>query len=148
MFVWLNGQFVERDTATISAFDAGLQHGIGLIETFAAHNGAVFRAEAHARRLVESAKTLLLSDTLEADPLAEAVEHALRRNDLEDARLRLTVTGGNLGLLGARERRKVDPTVLIDVQPPTFYPDEFFENGVMVTIADGRLNQFHLFLLR
>ena len=31
--VWLNGEFVERDEARVSAFDAGLQHGVGLFET-------------------------------------------------------------------------------------------------------------------
>ncbi len=140
MLVWLNGKFVDRDSATVSAFDAGIQHGIGLFETFAAHNGTVFRADAHAQRLVDSARILLLTESLKVEPLAHAVVHALERNGLERARLRLTVTGGNLGLLAARERRKVDPTVLVDVQPPTIYPDTFFTEGVMVTIAHGRLN--------
>ncbi len=54
MQVWLNGQFVQRDAALVSAFDAGIQHGVGLFETCIARNGTVFRAEAHARRLVES----------------------------------------------------------------------------------------------
>ena len=140
MLVWLNGKFVDRDSATVPAFDAGIQHGIGLFETFAAHNGTVFRADAHARRLVESARLLRMSESLRAEPLAEAVGHALERNGLEHARLRLTVTGGNLGLLAALKPTKVDPTVLIDVQPPTLYPDALFDEGAMVTIAHGRLN--------
>jgi branched-subunit amino acid aminotransferase/4-amino-4-deoxychorismate lyase len=141
MLVWLNGKLIERDDATISALDAGLQHGIGLFETFAAHHGTVFRAEAHTRRLVQSARELLLSETLRAQPLAEAVKLTLKRNELERARVRLTVTGGNLNVLASRDRpRRVDPTILIDVQPPTIYPDAFFEQGIMVTIAEGRLN--------
>jgi branched-subunit amino acid aminotransferase/4-amino-4-deoxychorismate lyase len=140
MHVWLNGEFVERDNALVSAFDAGLQHGIGLFETMSAYHGTIFRAEAHARRLVESARTLLLSDRLRAEPLAEACALAVHRNDLESARVRLTVTGGNLGGLPAGPRSRIDPTLLIDVQPPTVYPDAFFTKGVMVTIADGRLN--------
>jgi len=140
MLVWLNGQLVDRDTATVSAFDAGLQHGIGLFETMAARHATVFRCEAHVERLIDSARQLLLSDRLRVEPLARAVEQAVQRNGVEDARVRLTVTGGNLGLLAAREPRQVDPTVLIDVQPPTLYPDAFFEQGVMVTIAAGRLN--------
>jgi branched-subunit amino acid aminotransferase/4-amino-4-deoxychorismate lyase len=145
MIVWLNGKFVERDKASITAFDAGLQHGIGLFETLTAHNGTPFRADAHARRLVESARELLLSDSLRAEPLAEAVALAVRRNELEHARVRLTVTGGNLNVLATRGRTpRVDPTILIDVQLPTVYPEAFFEQGVMVTIADGRLNPMSL----
>ena len=70
MLVWLNGEFVERDQAVVAAFDAGLQHGIGLFETMTAHGGTPFRARAHAERLVQSARELLLSDTLRAEPLA------------------------------------------------------------------------------
>ena len=39
MDVWLNGAFVDRDAARVSAFDAGLQHGVGLFETMLARNG-------------------------------------------------------------------------------------------------------------
>jgi branched-subunit amino acid aminotransferase/4-amino-4-deoxychorismate lyase len=140
MQVWINGKFVEREAATVSAFDAGLQHGIGLFETMSAHHGTVFRAEAHCRRLSDSARALLLTESLRPDPLAQAVDQAVERNGLERARVRLTVTGGNLGLPVTAERRRVDPTIIIDVQPPTAYPDAFFEQGVMVVVSDGRLN--------
>jgi len=140
MQIWLNGKFVERDAAVISAFDAGIQHGIGLFETCTAHNGRVFRAEAHARRLVGSARALLLSETLRPEPLAEALQRAVEHNAVDEARLRLTVTGGDLGLTAAVQRRRIDPTILIDVQPPTAYPAEFFEAGVVVSITEGRLN--------
>ena len=140
MQVWLNGKFVERDAARISAFDAGLQHGIGLFETCTARNGKVFRADAHARRLAASARALLLNDTLRPEPLAEALQRAVEHNAGDEARVRLTVTGGELGLTAARQRRRVAPTILVDVQPPPAYPAAFFEAGVMVTIAEGRLN--------
>ena len=52
MQVWLNGKFVQRDAAMVSAFDAGMQHGIGLFETCLARNETVFRAQTHTRRLV------------------------------------------------------------------------------------------------
>ncbi len=140
MQVWLNGKFVQRDAAMVSAFDAGMQHGIGLFETCIARNETVFRAQTHTRRLVASAQELLLSDTLRAEPLAAAMQHAVEHNELDEARVRLTVTGGDLRLTAARRQHRVDPTILIDLQPPTVYPDAFFENGVMVTIAKGRLN--------
>ncbi len=125
----------------MSAFDAGLQHGIGLFETLGAWNGRVFRAEAHAERLTGSAKALLLSESLRPGPLAEAVQHAVEHNGLDRARVRLTVTGGNLSALADPGRtRPVDPTILIDAQPPTAYPDAFFEEGVMVTICGSRAN--------
>ena len=140
MLVWLNGKLIQRDSVLISAFDAGFQHGIGLFETVAARNRRVFRAQAHTRRLVESARQLLLSNSLHADPLADALELVVQRNEMDSARVRLTVTGGNLNPSRELPQTKIDPTILIEAQPPTVYPDAFFERGVMVTIADGRDN--------
>ncbi len=140
MLVWLNGKLIQRDSVLIPAFDAGLQHGIGLFETVAAQHRRVFRAQAHTRRLVESARQLLLSDSLHADPLADALELVVQRNEMDSARVRLTVTGGNLNQSRDHRQARIDPTILIEAQPPTVYPDAFFERGVMVTIADGRDN--------
>ena len=142
MHVWLNGEFVDHESASVPVFDAGFQHGVGLFETMSARNGRVFRAEAHMQRLIESARALLLSDRLRAAPLIEAVNHAVQRNDLEEARVRLTVTGGNLNRLQSEGKGQVDPAILIVAQPPTVYPPAFFEEGVTTIIADGRDNPF------
>jgi branched-subunit amino acid aminotransferase/4-amino-4-deoxychorismate lyase len=37
----------------------------------------------------------------------------------------------------------VDPTILIVAQPPTVYPEHFFERGVIVLMANGRENPLH-----
>lgn len=142
MQVWINGQFVERDDARISIFDAGYQHAIGLFETMSAHHGRVFRGEAHVLRLVESARELLLSESLRPEPLLEAINTVVTRNNMDTARVRLSVTGGDLNLLQSQGKSAVDPTVLIVAQLPTDYPDSFFEQGVMVLIAEGRSNPF------
>jgi branched-chain amino acid aminotransferase len=141
--VWLNGKFVHRDEASVPIFDAGFQHGVGLFETMLARNGAVFRLAAHLDRLAGSARDLLLTQRLRIDPLGDAVEHTLKRNNLREARVRLTLTGGNLNLLETQGKSQVDPTILIVAQPPTKYPDEFFEKGVLAVIVDGRENPLH-----
>ncbi len=140
MKVWLNGQFVERDEAKVSVFDAGLQHGIGLFETMLAVGSNVFRIDAHLQRLAESARQLRLSDSLRTAPLAEAVLHVVEEANLPRARVRLTLTGGDLNLLQSQHQSPTHPTILIVAQPATEYPDAFFERGVRVTIADARLN--------
>lgn len=142
MEVWLNGTFVKRDEARISAFDAGFQHAVGLFETMLARQGRVFRPRRHVERLAGSARELLLSERIQVDPLVEAVQHALDHSELEDARIRLTVTGGDLNYLQSTGQKQVDPTIMIACQPPTAYPDTFFTRGVRVTVADGRENPF------
>ncbi|MBZ0172827.1 MAG: hypothetical protein K8E66_10635, partial [Phycisphaerales bacterium] len=89
--VFLNGEFVERDRAMLSAFDAGFQHGVGLFETMLGvrrGDGAeVIGVGAHADRLCDSARLLRLSEDLHADGLAQAVTQTFERSGLERARL-------------------------------------------------------------
>ncbi len=140
MKVWLNGKLIDRHDAMVSAFDAGFQHGVGLFETMLARNGRIFRPEAHMERLNASARALRLSEALRTGPLVEALAMTLKENDYDAARVRLTLTGGNLNLLQGEGKSQVDPTILIVAQPPSEYPDAFFEKGVMVTLADSRAN--------
>lgn len=140
MQVWINGSFIARDDAQLSVFDAAVQHGVGLFETLPAHNGKLFRAEAHVNRLINSARDLLLTEHLRVGPLVEALQLAVTKNNLQDARVRLTVTGGDLNMLQSQGKGRVDPTIIIVAQPATVYPEAFFTTGVMAMIADARLN--------
>ena len=137
--VWLDGRFVGVDEAKVSAFDAGFQHGVGLFETLTARNGAAFRPRAHVSRLERSARDLLLLDALRTDALVEAIDQTIRHNQLQSARVRLTVTGGSLNLRVDQPGRS-DPTILIHAQPPTSTPPQLREQGIRVTVADDRLS--------
>ena len=152
-WVWLNGKLLSRDEAKVSAFDAGFQHGVGLFETMHATmtdvGPRVFRIEQHLARLKESASMLQLTEQLRTGALAEAVEHVVEQTglvtDSTDARVRLTLTGGDLNLLQRGEGRSMDPTILIAVTPAVKYPKDMFDKGVLVTVADAKANplNFH-----
>lgn len=165
--VFLNGDFVSRDSAFVSAFDAGLQHGVGLFETMLAvkpddRSGGppedstswrVVHAREHLDRLVVSARQLGLSESLRISALEEAVgrtvakageELAASGSDVSRLRIRLTITGGDLNLLEQGRAGSADasrgPTVLIVASPATAYPREMFERGVGVVVADYKAN--------
>ncbi len=152
-WVWLNGKLLSRDEAKVSAFDAGFQHGVGLFETMHATmtdvGPRVFRIEQHLARLKESASMLQLTEQLRTGALAEAVEHVVEQTGLvtesTDARVRLTLTGGDLNLLQRGEGQSMDPTILIAVTPAVKYPPDMFDKGVLVTVADAKANplNFH-----
>ena len=99
MKVWINGSFVDEKDAKVGVFDAGFQHGVGLFETMIAKNEHVFQAEAHMNRLKESAAGLRLTEKLHVEPLIEALHLTLKENSQSDARMRLTITGGDLNML-------------------------------------------------
>ncbi len=147
--VFLNGELLDRDDARVSAFDAGLQHGVGLFETMNASGPGgdadpgeirVRGLDEHLDRLSDSAAELGLSEDIRTGPLADAVRLVVAKSGLGRARVRLTLTGGDLNLLQSTGRSGHTPTVLIQAQPATSYPDEMFERGVGVTIADARAN--------
>ncbi|MDA1008320.1 MAG: aminotransferase class IV [Planctomycetota bacterium] len=149
MDVWLNGAFVSLDTAHVSLFDAGLQHGVGLFETMRASGGRVIHLEEHLQLLAESARALSLTQRLHTEPLADAVRMTLERSRLDDARIRVTVTGGDLNLLSRAKQASAgtggakglhDPTIGIVAQPASLYPPELIESGIAVTVADDRIS--------
>jgi len=144
MDVWINGEFMRDTDAQVSVFDAGLQHGIGLFETMATRNGRCFRARDHIDRLIESARMLRLTDRLHAEPLEAAVQNAIDHADVQEARVRLTVTGGDLNALRSTGAGPQDPTLFIVTQPPTRYPETFFSEGIAATLAPGRLNPWQV----
>ncbi|MCL4221389.1 MAG: aminotransferase class IV [Phycisphaerales bacterium] len=142
--VFVQGRIVGRTEALVSAFDAGLIHGVGLFETMIARRTSsgvrVFRLEEHLDRLAASSAELGLSHDVRTGPLADAVRLTAERSGYDLARVRLTLTGGDLNLLETSARSNVTPTVIVSVQPATQYPDAMFERGVMATLGDARLN--------
>ena len=145
MKVWINGSFIEDSDASVGVFDAGFQHGVGLFETMIARNGHVFRAEQHMERLANSAVMLRLTEKLQTEPLIDALQLVLEENNQTEARVRLTITGGDLNMLQRTGNSESgDPTIVIQTQPPTGYPDSFYENGVLVSLASGRANPYEL----
>ena len=108
--VWLNGGLVDSDQARISPFDHGLLTGDGVFETLRVVGGTPFAARRHLDRLARSAAGLGL-DCPPPDVVRQAMAEVVRANDLGEARLRVTVTGGPSAL--GSDRADVEPTVIV-----------------------------------
>jgi branched-chain amino acid aminotransferase len=157
--VFLDGRFVEVGAASVSAFDAAVQHGVGLFETMlAVRRGEgvhVLHLHEHLERLAGSSSYLGLTSSLRQGALGEAVDRTAARAAEEQPatnrwRIRLTITGGNLNMLagakaGPGSGDGQTPTLLIHAQPATAYPPEMFERGVMAAIADWKANPLDSF---
>ncbi|MCA9303904.1 MAG: aminotransferase class IV family protein [Phycisphaerales bacterium] len=142
--VFLDGQFMDRADARVSAFDASVQHGVGLFETMSAlttEDGVVVEyMDDHLDRIQASAARLGLSDEIKTGPLGDAIVQTVREARYAHARVRLTITGGDLNMLASTGRSNHRPTVMIHAQPATQYPDEMFINGITATLAAARAN--------
>ncbi len=108
--IWLNGSLVDEREARVSPFDHGLLVGDGVFETLRVYDGIPFAWRRHVERLTHSAQGLglALPDLSDLRSAGDAVLHA---NELRDARLRITVTGGPSPL--GSERGNDGPTVII-----------------------------------
>jgi branched-chain amino acid aminotransferase len=118
--VWLDGALVPVDEARISPFDHGLLVGDGVFETIRVYGGQPFAWSRHLDRLAHSAAGLGLP-VPDRDTLHAAACAVLTANGHDEARLRITVTGG-VAPLGS-ERGEHGPTVVIASSPLRAWPD-------------------------
>ena len=134
--VFLNDKLIDSGDASISVGDSGFLYGAGLFETMRCCNGTVFDIEGHIDRLTDSAKTLAIRNTYEKQYMIDSVYKTLEANGLSEARLRLTLTGGVLA--GADEQSP--STLLVTATKLQPYPDEYYQNGIMVVLCPYRQN--------
>lgn len=132
--VYISGQFFAKEDAKISVFDHGLLYGDGVFEGMRSYSGCIFRLQEHLERLYESARSIGLSVPIELSELAEACYETLRRNQLEDAYIRLIVTRG-AGTLGLDPNRTSHPQVIIIADLISLYPSQYYEQGLELVTA-------------
>ncbi|MBM3674062.1 MAG: 4-amino-4-deoxychorismate lyase [Actinobacteria bacterium] len=121
MKVWVSGTLDELDALRVSPLDHGLLTGDGVFETLRVYGGVPFAWRRHYDRLHHSAEGLYLTVPSSAH-LREAADAVLRANGLDEARLRITITGGEAPL--GSERGDAPATVLVaacavSAWPPT-----------------------------
>lgn len=138
--VWLNGQWLDRDTATVSVYDHGLLYGDGVFEGIRVYNGKIFKLAEHLERLYDSAHAICLTIPISRDELAAATEEAVRRSGLTEAYLRHIVTRG-VGDLGLDPRKCGRPSVIIIVDTIRLWPEETYEKGLTVITAGTPIPQ-------
>ncbi len=95
ILVYVNGEFVPRDRASVSVFDAGFVLGDGVWEGMRLVRGRLVSQEAHLARLFEGACAIQLDIGLSPGGVAAAVRATLERNGMHDGvHVRLMVTRG------------------------------------------------------
>lgn len=141
--VYLNGSLMPRSEARVSVLDHGFLYGYGLFETMRAYHGKIFLLERHLKRLMDSAEAIGLRAGLEGIDLVKACLETLGANRLEGARLRLTVSNGEVdafpwsGVSGM-------PTVVVTARSYKPFSAEKYQQGFKVGVASVRRCQHSL----
>ena len=137
--VFLNGEFIDEENATVSILDHGLLYGDGVFEGIRAYGKVVFRLKQHLDRLYESAEAIRLEIPMDKETFQGKIIETLKINDLKDAYIRVVVTRG-VGDLGLDPRKCKKATVFIITDKIKLYPNEFYENGLPIVISKTRRN--------
>ncbi|MBN1765885.1 MAG: aminotransferase class IV [Sedimentisphaerales bacterium] len=137
-YVYLNDSLVDTQQARVSVHDGGLLHAVGLFETMRSYEGVVFQLDDHLERLFKSAAALNLSIARTREEICAAVTELLEANDLQDARLRLTLTRGNIQK--ATEESPPVSTLIITATRMAAYAPELYRYGMTVIISPYKQN--------
>ena len=117
--VWVDGSLRHDGDPHVSAFDHGLLTGDGAFETLAVYRGVPFAARRHLERLDRSCRGMGIEPP-DHGTLRAAMDAVVAANEVERARMRITVTGGTAPL--GSDRGNAGPTVVVAVGPIPDWP--------------------------
>jgi branched-chain amino acid aminotransferase len=136
--IYLNGTIVPRSKATISVFDHAFLYGYGLYETMRAYHGKIFLLERHIQRMRKSAGIIGLVKKLADIDIVKACKETLAANNLQEARIRLTVSNGDSDMAPWAGGDESEPTIVVTARPYTPFSQKKYNEGFRVGIASVR----------
>lgn len=143
-WIWMDGDFVPWEEANVHVLTHTLHYGLGVFEgirCYATEGGgsAIFRLDAHNRRLFDSARILGMHIPFSEDEVSRACLEAVRRNGFDECYLRPLVFHGD-GEMGLAAKNKV--RVSVAVWPwGAYLGEEGAKQGIRVKTAS--FNRFH-----
>lgn len=138
--IYVDGKYYPKEEAKISVFDHGFLYGDGVFEGIRAYNGRVFKLKEHIDRLYNGARGIMINVPLTKEEMTEVVLETLRRNQLQDAYIRLVISRG-AGDLGLDPKKCSKPTVVCIADKIVLYPEELYEKGMEIITAATRRNR-------
>jgi branched-chain amino acid aminotransferase len=136
--IWMDGEYVDWDDATIHVLNPTLHYGWGVFEgvrAYATDRGpAVFRLTEHIERLFRSAKIYFLEPRFTVDEIVAATRELVRVNEVESCYIRpLMYLGyGEMGLNPLPSKTNV----MIAVWPwGTYLGEAAEEHGVRARVS-------------
>lgn len=93
-YTWINGEWVLQDQATLHISDLSIQRGYGIFDFLKMIGGKPLFFDDHLDRFFHSASTMHLPVGISREALKAVIAEMTDRNQLRDAGIRLTLTGG------------------------------------------------------
>ncbi|WP_371068451.1 branched-chain-amino-acid transaminase [Sediminibacillus sp. JSM 1682029] len=139
-WIFLSGEFVKKEEAVVSVYDHGFLYGDGVFEGIRAYAGSVFKLDEHLQRLFESARSILLEVPYTKEELTQIIVDTIRKNQLEDAYIRVVVSRGS-GNLGLDPLNCSEPRLVVIAEALALFPKELYERGLRMGSVASRRNR-------
>lgn len=140
--VFLNGELLPVSGAFLPVDDRSLLFGDSAFETLKAYRGSPFRLSRHLERLAESCRMLRMKPPIEPAAIRDAVVAVIESNGLstvEEARVRITVTGGPAD--SSKGLARPGPAgIFITAKPYQGLPPRAYKDGITVVISGIKRN--------
>lgn len=136
--IWMNGKIIDWADAKIHVMSHVVHYGTGVFEGMRCYNtqrgSAVFRLDAHLRRLYDSAKVYMMEIPYSREELSGAIFDLIKANEFKDCYIRPIVYFGYKSLGVHPKECPVEAS--IGVWPWGAYLGEGgLEKGIRVTIS-------------
>ena len=140
-WIWMNGELVEFEKATVHVLSHALHYGSGVFEGIRSYDTpegpAVFRLKEHIQRLVNSAKIYRMPLRFSQEELAEGVCEAIRANDLGACYIRPLIYRG-FGALGVDPLRSPVDVAIAAWNWGKYLGDQGEQEGIDVCVSSWR----------
>ncbi len=105
-YIWMDGEFIKWEEANIHITTHTLHYGNGVFEGIRAYKTkdglAIFRLKKHIKRLLDSAKILMIETPYLYEEIKEAIINLIKKNEFKNniyIRPIIYYGNGNLGIL-------------------------------------------------
>lgn len=133
-YAFINDRQVLREEATLGINDLALLRGYGIFDFFKTINGAPVWLEDHLDRFYFSASEMNLKVPYQRDQLRSIIDELMRKNQLPDSGIRITLTGG----YSEDGYTPGNPNLVITQTPFTYDPAGFLKGTTLVTFEHQR----------
>ncbi|MDQ0174589.1 branched-chain-amino-acid transaminase [Bacillus chungangensis] len=139
-WIFMHDRFVKKAEAVVSVYDHGFLYGDGVFEGIRMYSGNVFRLSEHLDRLYDSAKSIMLEIPYSKEELTKIVVNTLKKNEYQDAYIRLVVSRG-VGNLGLDPSTCKNPQVIVIAEQLSIFPKALYETGIEIVSVASRRNR-------
>ncbi len=150
--IWVDGELVAWEDATVHLLTHSLHYGVGAFEGIRAYkraNGetAIFRLDDHIERLFDTCKMVLCQPKFSRTDVSKACVDLLRANGMSEGYLRPLVFVGE-GVMGIYSANNPIRTAVLAWKWGAYLGEEALKNGIRAKISSFARHHINISLVK